>query len=1005
MIDLPATDFAADPVLTDRPSSDPAVLPLLQGLDRAQRAAVTHEDGPLLVVAGAGTGKTRVITRRIAWLIATRRARPSEILALTFTDRAADEMQARVDQLVPYGYVDTAIHTFHAFGDRLIREFAFELGLPSDPRVLTRAEAVIFLRERLFQLGLDRYRPLGDPTRFLYALAGVFSRAKDEDIDPACYLAHARAIADTAAQADPAGSGADRDEAAVLAAAEEAAGHLEVAQAYGRYQEMLAAEGCVDFGDQVHLALRLLREHPAARERLRHRYRYILVDEFQDTNRAQLELLALLAGARGNLTVVGDDDQAIYAFRGAAVRNILEFRERFGARVVVLRRNHRSRAPILEAARRLILHNDPARLEVREGLDKRLVAVRRARRALPVRHHAFATSAEEADFLAVEIGRRIRSGVEPREIAVLVRANADADPVLRALNLQGIPWRFSGASGLYATPSVRRLLAFLRTVANPDSSIDLYAVAAAEPYGIGGAELARLLEAGRRTHRSLWAVLEDVVDRGAAAGSSSARTAVERLVTDLRAALELSAHAPAGEVLYDFLRRSGTLASLAAGGPEVGRAVLDVARFFEIVRRQSDLLADPRVPFLAPHLRTLVDAGDDPAAASEDDRDVVSVLTVHKAKGLEFRVVFVAGLVDGRFPMRNRREALGLPVALDASADPEPDDGLAEERRLCYVALTRARDELVLTSAWDTGGRRRRHVSPFVAEALDLPSAALPEASRTSPDSDALERLRAPGVETATGFESGAGPREHAPAVVSFTQVDDYLSCPARYRYRHLLRLPTQPHHALTYGIALHEAVAAFGRSQIQGRPLSETGLLDVFSRAWSGLGFLSREHEEARRASGIGALARFRAAALRSSRRPLAVEEPFMVSLDGTRFQGRFDRVDQDAHGVVITDFKSSDVRDRARARERARDSLQLALYALAWQAREGALPVATELAFLDSGVTGSIEPDPARLARAAARMHGAVDGIRAGDFAPRPDAVGCRFCPFREICPSSAA
>jgi ATP-dependent DNA helicase UvrD/PcrA len=1004
VIDLPATD-AASPVLADRSSVDAAVLPLLHGLDAAQRKAVTHEDGPLLVVAGAGTGKTRVITRRIAWLIATRRARPSEILALTFTDRAADEMQARVDQLVPYGYVDTAIHTFHAFGDRVIREFAFELGLPSDPRVLTRAEAVIFLRERLFELGLDRYRPLGDPTRFLHALVGVFSRAKDEDVDPACYLAHARALGDVAAQPGRAGSGTGSDESALLAAAEEAAGHLEVAHAYGRYQEMLAAEGCVDFGDQVHMTLRLLREHPAARERLRRRYRYILVDEFQDTNRAQLELLALLAGPRGNLTVVGDDDQAIYAFRGAAVRNILEFRERFGARVVVLRRNHRSRAPILDAARRLIRHNDPGRLEVREGLDKRLVAARRARRPLPVRHHTFATSAEEADFLAVEIELRLRSGVAPREIAVLVRANADADPVLRALNLQGIPWRFSGASGLYATPSVRRLLAFLRTVANPDSSVDLYAVAAAEPYGIAGAELARLLEAGRRTHRSLWAVLEDVVDGGAPAGSSSTGTAVGRLVTDLRAALELSAHAPAGEVLYDFLRRSGTLASLAAGGPEVGTAVLDVARFFEIVRRQSDLLPDPRVPFLAPHLRTLVDAGDDPAAACEDDRDVISVLTVHKAKGLEFRVVFVAGLVDGRFPMRNRREALSLPGALGAAADIEPGDGLAEERRLCYVALTRARDELVLTSARDTGGRRRRHVSPFVAEALDLPSVVLPDADPTSPEAGALERLRVPGLEPAAGVGPAAGPSEHAPAVVSFTQIDDYLSCPARYRYRHVLRLPTQPHHALTYGIALHEAVAAFGRSQIQGRPLSEAGLLDVFARAWSGLGFLSRDHEEARRAAGSSALARFRAAALRSPRRPLAVEEPFIVSLDGTRFQGRFDRVDQDAGGVVITDFKSSDVRDRSRARERARDSLQLALYALAWQAREGALPAATELAFLDSGVTGTVEPDPARLSRAAARMHGAVEGIRAGDFAPRPDAVGCRFCPFREICASSVA
>ena len=968
---------------------------LLRDLDGAQRRAVTHGDGPLLVVAGAGTGKTRVITRRIAWLIATRRARPAEILALTFTDRAADEMQARVDELVPYGYVDTAIHTFHAFGDRLIREFAFELGLPSDPRVLTRAEAVIFLRERLFELGLERYRPLGDPTRFLDALVGLFSRAKDEDVGPAAYLAHARTLVADAAAAAAAGD--TRGDVAARAALEEAAAQLELAQAYARYQELLTGAGCLDFGDQVHLALRLLREHPAACERLRRRFRYILVDEFQDTNRAQLELLALLAGPHGNLTVVGDDDQAIYAFRGAAVRNILEFRERFAARVVVLRRNHRSRAPILEAARRLIRHNDPARLEVREGIDKRLVAVRRARHPLPVRHHAFATSSDEADFVAAEIAQRVAHGTRPREIAVLVRTNGDADPILRALNLQGIPWRFSGASGLYSRPPVRRLLAFLRAVADLDSTVDLYALATTDPYRLGGVDLTRLVEAARRTNRSLWAVLEEAVAGHGPAIAAETRIAVERLVADLRAATVLSHERPAGEVLYEFLRRSGTLASLVADGAASEEALLDVARFFEIVRRQADLLPDPRIPFVARHLRTLIEAGDDPAAEPADtDADAVAVLTVHKAKGLEFRVVFVAGLADGRFPMRNRREALALPEALAASTGPEAGDGLAEERRLCYVAMTRARDELILTSAADTGGRRLRHVSPFVAEALDRPSGAGASLGETRD----LERYRT--AEPASAQSSRPG---SPGGTLSFTQLDDYLACPARYRYRHLLRLPTPPHHAITYGIALHEAVAAFGRSQLQGRPLSEAGLLDVFGRAWTGLGFLSREHEEARLNAGRAALVRFREAALASRLQPLAVEEPFTVALDGLRLQGRFDRIDEGSEGIVITDFKSSDVRDAGRARERARESLQLALYALAWQAREGSLPAATQLVFLDSGISGRIVPEAGRLARAAARAHAAADGIRAGDFDARPDPIACRYCAFREICPSSMA
>jgi ATP-dependent DNA helicase UvrD/PcrA len=226
---------------------------LLGGLNADQRKAVTHGDGPLLVVAGAGTGKTQVITRRIAWLIATRRAKPSEILALTFTDKAAEEMQLRVDQLVPYGYADTAISTFHAFGDRLIREFAFELGLAPDVRVLSRPEVVVFLRERLFELELDAYRPLGDPTRFLGALASLFARCRDEDVSPEAYLAHADRLALHAAELDATVATAaevgdpERDEAA--AAAEHARRQGELARAYGRYTTLLRAHGAIDFGD------------------------------------------------------------------------------------------------------------------------------------------------------------------------------------------------------------------------------------------------------------------------------------------------------------------------------------------------------------------------------------------------------------------------------------------------------------------------------------------------------------------------------------------------------------------------------------------------------------------------------------------------------------------------------------------------------------------------------------------------------------------------------------
>ena len=1023
---------------------------LLAGLNGEQRKAVTHGDGPLLVVAGAGTGKTQVITRRIAWLIATRRAKPSEILALTFTDKAAEEMQLRVDQLVPYGYADTAISTFHAFGDRLIREFAFELGLAPDVRVLSRPEVVVFLRERLFDLELEEYRPLGDPTRFLGALASLFARCRDEDVSPDAYLAHATALATRAAELDASVATAvevgeeEREEAA--AAGEHARRQGELAHAYASYTTLLREHGAIDFGDQVALALQLLRESAAARETLLARYRYILVDEFQDTNRAQSELVALLAERHRNVTVVGDDDQSIYRFRGAAISNILEFRDRYqGARTVVLRRNYRSLAPILDGAHRLVRFNDPDRLEVRVGISKRLLAQRVERDAAPLRHHAFATVGEEADWIAAEIARRVESGSRPRDHAVLVRANADADAVLRSLNAAGLPWRFSGTSGLYSRPEVRLLLALLRVVADPGSSVDVYAIAASDRYAIPAGDLADLAGSARRRHRSLFEVLEELDSQpGLLRLSQPGRAAVARLTGDLRRYRELAQRRPAGEVLYAFMRDSGWLAELAGATTVAAEEQLaNVGRFFDIIRTQSALLADDRAVFLARHLSTLIEAGDDPATADPDpDVDAVHVMTVHKAKGLEFPVVFLPGLVADRFPARSRREPLPMPIELVDEVLPEGDGHLQEERRLFYVAMTRARDELVVSHAAESPSGRGRRVSQFVIEALDLPTAGFRGESfpSTTHTSGPLQRIAA--AETPAEPPEAERLAVEGPLTLSHSAIDAYLTCPLRYKYSQVVRVPTTPHHSMVYGAALHQAVQEFHRSQVRGRPLTEPELIEVFEKAWSNEGFVSREHELARLEAGREALRRFRESQLQPEAVvPAWVEREFAFALDGDRIRGRFDRVDivalaepsatvvggvrdvADAptllradvvepmlellgpEAVTITDYKTSDVRDPAIARQRARDSLQLQIYAMAYEAMTGRLPDAVQLHFLDSGLVGRAEVEPGRLEKARAKIAAAAAGIRARDYTPRPSAMTCSYCPFRDICPSSVA
>src|SRR4030095_11162124 len=556
---------------------------ILDGLNDAQREAVTHDAGPLLIVAGAGHGKTTVITRRIAWLIAQRRARPEQILALTFTDKAAAEMEERVDQLVPYGYADVEIATFHAFGDSLLRGHSLEIGLKNDFSVLSRAEQVIFLRDRLFELPLARYRPLGDPTRHLQAIITLVSRCKDENISPEDYRQCAERLrAASAATPD------DTD------ARDRAESQVELAATYAKYQELMAREGNIDFGDQIVLALRLLLERPHVLNVYQRRFKYILVDEFQDTNYAQFELVKRLAARHRNVAVVADDDQAISPSRGAAISNVLGFLEHYaGTRQVVLTENFRSHQAVLDAAHRLIVYNNPDRLEVRSGIVKHLTAVREPPGPEPTTLYC-ETATQEADAVAQMIRERVEDEQwRFSDVAVLVRSNDAADQFFRSLNLRGIPWTFSGNAGLYGRPEVRLLLAFLRAVAHPDDSVSTHYLASSDLYQVPIVDLTRCATHADRKHRWLFDVLREVeqIPELATELSEEARLTIRHLVEDLVRYMELGREMPTGEPLYQFLVVSGWLARMSKAATARDEAeVQNISRFFRRVRDASRAL-------------------------------------------------------------------------------------------------------------------------------------------------------------------------------------------------------------------------------------------------------------------------------------------------------------------------------------------------------------------------------------------------------------------------------
>ena len=960
---------------------------ILDGLTRAQREAVAHETGPLLIIAGAGTGKTTVITRRIAHLIATRRARPSEVLALTFTDKAAAEMEERVDQLVPYGYADVQISTFHAFGDRLIKENALELGLTPDFRVLTRAEQVIFVRDHLFEFPLKHYRPLGDPTRHIQAMITLFSRLKDEDVGPDEYLAHAEALLAAAG-----------DEAARLEAEE----HLELARTYGQYQILMARLGQIDFGDQIVEVLRLLRTRPHVLRRCQERYRFILVDEFQDTNYAQFEVVKLLAARHRNVTVVGDDDQAIFRFRGASMSNILDFGRTYpDARRVLLLENRRSPQAVLDAAYRLIQFNNPDRLEAAQGIDKELRSVGpdgQPRIGVAPMHLAFDTVSTESDQVADLIAEAHAEGRPYRDCAILVRANSDADPFLRALNLRNIPWTFSGNAGLYGRPEIRLLIAFLRSVAHPDDSVSLHYLASSDIYQVPIFDLTECATYADRRHRWLFHVLREVPAEVPV--SEEGAGAIRRLIADLERYMELARETPTGELLYQFLVDSGLMTRYAKAPAEQEQEVQNVSKFFARVRDASHVLQYDNVREFVNHLDALIEAGDDPAVAeAEADTPAVPVLTVHKAKGLEWPVVFLVNCAQEKFPTRRRGDALEMPLGLIRDTLPTGDFHLQEERRLFYVGMTRAKELLYLTSAEDIGGRKKWKTSQFVLEALDLPKdAARPFKARAIEE---LQRHAPPPAPESLGMEPMPSAQ---PLTVSHNQVDDYQTCPLKYHYIHVKRIPLRQHHNVVYGSALHKAVEFYLKRRVVGNFTSLEDFLRAFDDAWRNEGFLTREHEEQRKRAGVLALTRFYHEEEASGQKPTQVEGEFSFALGSTRVRGRFDRIDETPEGTVIVDYKSSDVTEQKAADRRARESLQLKMYALAQREMTGHLPARVELRFLESGLAGCHVPTEDDLIEARAAIETAAAGIRARQFEATPGYQICRYCAYNQICPSTA-
>jgi DNA helicase-2/ATP-dependent DNA helicase PcrA len=605
----------------------------LADLNPSQREAVLHTEGPLLVVAGAGSGKTRVLTHRVAHLIAAVGVQPNEILAITFTNKAAGEMRSRLEDLLPEVARRIWILTFHAACGRIFRREAPRLGYKTNFTIYDQADQVRLVKQCLEELERD-------PKRFpAKGIHEHISSAKNQLIGPAEYRNRVESFYDQT-----------------------------VAEVYDLYQRRLFAANAVDFDDLLMLTVDVLERFPEAKERWQKAFRYLLVDEYQDTNHAQYRLLQILAEKHRNVCVVGDPDQSIYAFRGADIRNILEFERDFGETTTIpLEQNYRSTNTILRAANAVISHNSerkPKNLwsDLGDGDPVRVLEVED--------EHA------EARFVASEIAGLVDEGVNGSEIAVFYRTNAQSRVLEDILVRQEIPYQVIGGPRFYERAEVKDLIAYLQVIDNPFDAVSLQRIANRPRRGIGDASLARLQTYADGHGMSLWEALEFPEEAGLGPAQARAVNALRTLIQSLQAgALELAVD----ELVERTLDRSGYLAALEAERTiESQGRIENLQELVGVAREYQETAAEPNLSTFLQEISLFSDQD-----ALRDRQSLVTLMTLHNAKGLEFRAVFMIGMEEGVFPHSRSIE----------------QNELEEERRLAYVGMTRAKEHLTLTHA------------------------------------------------------------------------------------------------------------------------------------------------------------------------------------------------------------------------------------------------------------------------------------------------------------------
>jgi len=966
-------------------------------LNSQQKQAVKYNQGPLLIIAGAGTGKTGVIVEKIKHLIKTKLTKPEQILALTFTEKAAFEMEERVDKALPYGYFQMCIATFHAFADQVLREEIFQIGLSSGYKLMTEAETIIFLRKNLFLFDLHYFRPLGNPNKFLESLLQHFSRLKDEDISPDQYLLWVKSL-----KRNKSYSSEDKKK------------YLELALAYKKYQLLKIKENLMDFSDLVYYLINLFRKRKNILHKYQKKFNHIFVDEFQDTNIAQYQLIKLLCPAKNKprLTVVGDDSQAIYKFRGASVSNILNFMKDYPrAKKITLKKNYRSNQTILNGAYQLIKNNDPDTLEYQLGISKKLIAQKKDNEN-SLGFFLGEKVESEADFIAKKI-LSLKKNYHYSDFAILIRANNHIEPFIRALSRAGVPYQFLGPGLLFKQPEVKDLIAYLKILTNPEDSVSFYRVLSMPYFKIDPKDISFLLNFAKKINLSLFQAIEIylsffdlkifepefvIYKKYLPLIKKNTREKLAFIFQIVKKHLSLINKETAGQILYYFMEKTGYLAKLIAYKNETDeKKALNVSKLFDRLKNFESENEDASVTAVVDYIDMSLELGESPITAQTDisTYDAVNIMTVHSAKGLEFSVVFLVNLSTGRFPTYERKEAIPIPQPLIKEILPKGDYHLEEERRLFYVGITRAKERTFFSSSKFYGqGKRERRLSIFVRETLGddfINNQLLIEKDKRSQLS-IFDFKKLPETQTKKLINLNN---------FSYSQLEAYKRCPRQYKYNYILKIPVAPTSQESFGITIHKTLQNFYHGSLTNDKMDKKRLLEIYKESWIPIGYASLAHQNRMKQEGQKMLQNFFIKFHNQNNKIINLEKLFKIKLTKDIYiTGKIDRVDLHKNNEIeIIDYKTGRQPDEKILKK----SLQLSIYALAASDtnlfNKKISQVNLTFYFLQNLEKVTVKRTNEEIKQVKKEIIDLVSKIRKEAYSPNVGPI-CDFCPYRIIC-----